>query len=292
MTDEMAIFDQARIRHIWHADELWFSVIDVITVLTESATARKYWNTLKTRLAAEGAGEVSSKCRQLKLPAADGKLRATDCATSETLLRIVQSVPSPRAEPFKRWLAQVGQARIEEANEPEEGFTEWRRRAVLSYMAQGYSEAWAHNRIDSIVTFNELTHEWSVRDIDSRDFPVLIDRLHMRSFGLSTQAHEDVKEFPVVFRGGRAVHKGNLPKSMTASELAVRVTAQATARALHVDRDSHGIAEITRDVDDAGDIAAKQRREIERLTGKPVVSSRDMAIERDGGLWAELPEPE
>lgn len=293
MADELAIFDEATIRRVWHEDQWWFSVVDVIGVLTESKDPGAYWRKLRQRLLQkEGATEVVTNCHALKLPGRDGKLYATDCATSEMLLRLMQSVPSPKAEPFKLWLAQVGQERLEEAEDPAAAFDEWRRRAILSYMAQGYSETWATNRVDGIIARKALTREWSVRGIDERDFAALTNRLHMGEFGLSIVDHAEYKGFEIVIVRGRRTFKGNVRSGMTPMEQAVATFGDNLTRALHQERDSYGLPQITRDVDDAGHIAGLKRLEIERLTGKPVVSPRNMTIERDGGLWGQLTDGE
>lgn len=285
----IALFEQHRIRQVWYEDEWWFSVIDVVAVLTGSKNPGSYWYVLKSRLRDEGAGEVLTFCKNLKLPGRDGKLYPTDCATSETLLRLIQSVPSPNAEPFKRWLAQVGQERLEEIDDPENAYVEWRRRLILSFQAQGYSAEWAENRVDSIVARKALTHEWSVRDIQDHEIPILTDQLHMGTFGLSISSHKGLKNFKVVRRGMRSVYQGDLRPAMTAMELAVSTFSENVSRALHVERDSHGFAEVARDVDDAGTLASEQRRRIEELTGKPVVSPQNLVNEPDGGLWGRLP---
>jgi hypothetical protein len=248
-----------------------------------------YWYTLKKRLNDEGANETITNCKELKLPARDGKMRLTDCADTETMLRIIQSVPSPKAEPFKRWLAQVGSERLEEIEDPEKAFQEWRQRAIASYQARGYSEEWAITRVDSIVVRKELTGEWSVRGIKESEYAILTDRLHMGAFGLSIDEHMALKEFPVTHRGARVVRQGNLRDGMTVWELVVTTFAEGAARALHVQNDSHGFAAIAADVDVAGDLARKNRELIEVQIGRPVVSTIN-TIPGAVGLWDLLPD--
>ncbi len=288
----LAIFEDHNIRQIWHDDEWYFSVVDVIRALTNSKNPQQYWYTLKKRLAVEGSHETLTNCKGLKLPASDGKMRETDCANTETMLRLIQSVPSPNAERFKQWLAQVGAERLEEIEDPEAALDEWKERAIRSYMAHGYSEAYAKNRVDSIIARKGITGQWSARGIRQEEFPILTDRLHMGAFGLSVQAHMQLKEFPVIQLGGRAVHQGNLRAGMTPTELAIATFADNITSALHIERDSHGFAEIAHDVDDGGELAHKQRLEVEKLTGKPVVSSTNLTVEKDGGLWGLLPPPD
>lgn len=151
-TKGVAIFEQRCIRRIWHDERWYFAVVDVIAALTDSSNPGQYWRTLKSRLASEGGDETVTKRNTFKMRAADGKLRDTDCADTETLLRIIQSIPSPKAEPFKQWLAQVGRERIAEADDPESSFEEWRRRAVNSYMAKGHDREWSEARVESIIT--------------------------------------------------------------------------------------------------------------------------------------------
>jgi len=290
----LALFEQHNIRQIWHEDEWWFSIVDVVQAIQQYADyqqARKYWNKLKERLMEEGANETVTKCHQLKLPASDAKMRLTDCANTEIMLRLVQSIPSPRAEPFREWLAQVGAERLEEIADPEAALDEWRERAIRSYMSHGYSEALAKSRIDSIISRKGVTNQWGVRSITAAEFPILTDRLHMGTFGLSIQQHMALKGYLVIKRANKITYKGNLRAGMTILENAVMTFAENVSAGLHVQRDSQGFKQIARDVDDAATLARKNREEIERLTGEPVVSATNMMIEKDGGLWSLLPPP-
>jgi len=288
----LAVFENHNIRQIWHDDRWFFSVVDVVRVLTESKNPQQYWYTLKGRLAQEGANGPLTICKGLKLPAADGKMRETDCADTETMLRIIQSIPSPKAEPFKQWLAQVGTERLEEIEDPEKALDEWRERAIRSYMARGYSEGWARNRVDAIIARKSVTGQWAVRGIKPREYAILTDRMHMGTFGLGIQEHMELKGFPVIRRGNRLVHKGDLREGMTALESAVITFAENVSTGLHIQRDSQGFAEVARDVDDAAELAKENRIKLEQLTGQPVVSKTNMTIERDGGLWGLLPPPD
>lgn len=289
MAEVPALFEGHNIRKVWFEDEWWFAVVDVIGILTEREgdSAQGYWRKLKHDLLEEGSQTVTS-CNGLRLLARDGKFRKIDCANTEILLRLIQSVPSPNAEPFKLWLAKVGSDRIDEAGDPEAAYIEWRKRAILSYQAAGYSEDWAINRVDNIVSRNDLTAEWTLRGITSEEISILTNELHMGTFGVSVQSHMGVKGLAIIHVKGRQKHKGNLQDTMTRMELALSTFANNLTSALHDERGSEGYIEIHRDVVDAGQLGGSFRQQIEAKTGKPVVSSRNMAIEKDGGLWGQI----
>lgn len=179
--------------------------------------------------------------------------------------------------------------RQELADSEDANYLEWRRRAIASYEARGYSHHWAETRVDGITIRNKLTHEWSVRGIKDKEFAILTDNLHMESFGLTVQQHMGVKKFPVTYKGKRAVYKGDLREALTDVETVVTSLGETVARVLHIEHDSQGFAAINQDIAAAGAIAADTRRQIEAATGKPVVSPRNMINEPDGGLWALLP---
>ena len=281
----LAIFEQRGIRRLWHDNRWWFSVIDVISVLAERHDGRQAWQDLKRRISAEGAAETVAKCHNFKMRAADGKMRNTDCADTETLLRIIQSVPSPKAEPFKQWLAQVGTERIAEADDPEFAIEEWRRRAVASYIARGYSEAWAEKRVELILTRNVLTHEWTIRGIAPEEIPILTDRLHMGSFGITIDDHKGIKGYPVTKDGK---HIGNLQNGMILSELAITGLASALTTEQHQIHHSQGREQIERDIDIGARAAAAARKAIEEVTRHPVVSTTN-AMPDANTLWNLLP---
>ncbi len=287
MAETPALFEGQSIRKVWFEDEWWFAVVDVIAALTESANPQVYWRRLKQKLIAEGS-EIVQDLNALRLPGKDGKLYKIDCANTEVLLRIIQSVPSPNAEPFKLWLAQVGSDRLDEAGDPETAYIEWRKRAILSYQAEGYSEEWAKARVDNIISRNDLTGEWTLRGITTEEIPILTNDLHMGTFGIGVQNHMGIKKLAVVRVKGKLRHKGSLQGSMTKMELALSTFANNLSSALHDERGSEGFEAIHRDVIDAGQIAGENRRRIEEITGKPVVSPRNMAIEKDGGLWGQI----
>lgn len=182
------------------------------------------------------------------------------------------------------------QTRRQEISDAEEAdYLEWRRRAIASYEARGYSHHSAKLRVDGITIRNRLTHEWSVRGIKGKEYAILTDTLHMQAFGLSVQEHMGIKDFPVTYKGKKAVYKGDLREALTDVETVITSLGETVARELHIEHDSHGFHAIAEDVKTAGDIAADTRRKIEAATGKPVVSSRNMIREPDGGLWGALP---
>jgi DNA-damage-inducible protein D len=275
MPDEtnLELFDDERadtqIRKVWHDGRWFFSVIDVIGALTGSERPRKYWNDLKTRLAQEGS-EVSAKIGQLKMPAPDGKQRLTDAADTETLLRLIQSIPSPRVEPLKQWLARVGTERIADLEDPALAADRLRR----EYQRLGYSSEWIKARLENIVARTELTTEWAERGAEEgREFALLTDVLSRGTFELTTAQHKTVK-------GLKARH--NLRDSMTPLELALATLAEVTSTAIHQAHDSQGFVELQRDAHEAGEVGGAARRDIEARLQRPVVSPENYKTLRQG----------
>ncbi len=267
-----AFYDQAsaRIRHVLHNGEVYYSIIDVVGLLTDSPNPRNYWSMLKRTLDDEGANEVYRNCVQLKMVAADGKQRLTDAANEETLLRIVQSVPSPKAEPFKQWLAKVGHERLQEMADPELAADRMRKH----YRALGYTDEWIDRRLQGIVVRDELTQEWRERGAnEGRDFGRLTDTLSRGTFDLSTAEHKAIKHIG---------QRQNLRDSMTGLELALTALAEETAKELHQVHNSQGFDELHEDASEAGEISGAARREIEAHTGRPVVSSENYKTLRQG----------
>jgi hypothetical protein len=256
---KVALFEQRTIRREWFNDEWWFSIIDVVEVLTGTDRPRKYWNDLKKKLNSEGYVQVSEKIGQLKMTSADGKKYLTDAANTETLLRIIQSIPSPKAEPFKRWLAQVGNERILEINDPELAM----ERMKTLYEAKGYPKEWIEQRIRGIEIRRELTDEWKDRGAEEkRDYAILTNEITRATFGMDVQ---DYKEY-------KGLARENLRDHMTNLELVLTMLGEATTTELHRNRDSLGVPELKRDARDGGEIAGNTRREIEQKTGKSIVS--------------------
>jgi hypothetical protein len=256
----VAIFEGQRIRRQWVEDRWLFSVIDVVGLLTESADPRKYWFDMKRYIQAEGFRELSEKIRQLRMEAADGKQRLTDCADAQTMLRIVQSIPSPKAEPVKHWLATVGAERVEELENPALAID----RARQYYLAQGYSAEWIDARMQGIVARDDLTAEWRARGAEEgREFATLTDTLHRGTFDITTADHKAVKALK---------KRDNLRDSMTPLELALTTLAELTATAIHQAHDSQGFIQLEGDACEAGDVAGAARRDIEARTEQPIMS--------------------
>jgi DNA-damage-inducible protein D len=256
-------FQGKQIRRAWHNGRWFFSVVDVVGLLTESAEPRRYWSDMKRRIRDEGFRELYAKCVQLKLPSADGKSYVTDTADTETLLRIIQSIPSPKAEPVKQWLAKVGTERLAELENPALAVD----RAREYYSQRGYPPDWIEKRLQGIVIRQELTEEWKERGAEEgREFAILTDILNRGTFGLKVEEHK-------AFKNLKRHH--NLRDSMTTLELALIAFAEASATELHQARDSQGFPALQEDVCDAGEVAGAARRDLEARTGRRVVSSEN-----------------
>ena len=262
INSKLALFEGRKIRKAHHEGEWWFSVIDVIEVLVGGERPRKYWNDLKKKLAAEGYSEVSEKIGQLKMTASDGKQRVTDCANAETLFRIIQSIPSPRVEPLKQWLARVGKERIDEIENPELSLVRMRD----LYERKGYPKEWIDKRLRGIAVRQDLTDEWKDRGASTRsEFAVLTNEIMQGAFGLKVDDYKQVKK----------LERENLRDHMTDIELILTMLAEATTMELHRDRDSRGMKPLTNDACDGGAVAGRTRKDIEDQTGKPVISARN-----------------
>ena len=259
--DEFEFFND-KIRYAWSREEQewYFSIVDVISALTGSADGRKYWNKLKQRLKDEGS-QLVTNCHQLKLPShKDGKLYKTDVADTEQLLRIIQSVPSPNAEPFKLWLAKVGKERLDETADPQLAI----ERAVETYRRQGYSEKWIKERMSSIKTRNDLTAEWHRAGVEAgSDFAMLTNVLTKAWSGMTVGQYK-------TFKG---LHKESLRDNMTTTELAFNSLAEVSATELSRAKDPSGIDESRDIATHAGRIAGNARRELEEAIGRSVISS-------------------
>lgn len=259
--NSIAVFQEKIIRRTWHNEEWWFSVADVCGVLTDSADAGAYWRKLKQRLAAEGS-EVVTNCHGLKLEAPDGKQRVTDCANTEGLLRIIQSIPSPKAEPFKHWLAQVGYERIKEIENPELAMG----RMQDLYEKKGYPKEWIDKRLRGIAVRQDLTDEWKDRGAaSSKEFAILTNEIMQGTFDLKVDEYKQVK----------SLARENLRDHMTDIELILTMLAEATTTKLHRDRDSQGMEPLKKDAKDGGAVAGRTRKDIEQQTGKPVISTEN-----------------
>lgn len=257
--NKLAIFEEKEIRREWYKEDWYFSVIDVVEALVENnKRPRKYWSDLKQKLISEGFVEVSEKIGQLKMLAKDGKMRLTDVADTKTLLRIIQTIPSPKAEPFKRWLAQVGSERLEEIVNPELAIN----RAKETYIRKGYEDTWIAQRLKTIDNRKELTDTWKERGAKDRDYAILTDEIYKSTFNMNTAQYKELK--------GIARTKRNLRDSMGKLELAITNLAEVTANEMHNTNNSFGLEELKDDVQEAGKITGKARKEIEEKIGKKV----------------------
>lgn len=263
--EQLQLFEDQPIRTAWdeNAEEWYFSIVDVITVLTDSKNPAAYWRKLKQRLKAEGNESVTN-CHGLKLKGVDGKRRLTDVATTEQLLRLIQAIPSPKAEPMKMWLAQVGRERIEETLDPEL----IAERLVETYECKGYTREWINQRLQAISARKELTDEWKDRGIEkSTDFAILTDEITRAWSGMSTRQYKTLK----------GLKKESLRDNMSTLELALNMLAEAATTEISKQQKPSGLAENC-NVARAGGAAAKAAREsVEESTGKPVITSQNAA---------------
>ena len=263
--DKLQIFENQPIRTAWdEAEEEWFfSVVDVVKALTEQSSPRgasNYWAKLKERLKAEGASELLTNCQQLKLKAADGKRRLTDVATTEQLLRIIQSIPSKKAEPFKLWLAMVGRERIEEIIDPELTI----ERALDTYAKKGYSPEWINQRLQTIRARKELTDAWDAHGVKKgAEYGILTDEVTKAWSGMTTRQYKNLK----------GLKKENLRDNMSTLELALNMLAEATTTELTNAQNPQGLEENRAVAKQGGKVAGNARKEIESQTGRPVVTS-------------------
>jgi len=254
------VFDGRHVRSAWDADaEKWYiSVVDVVGVLTDSVDGRKYWNKLKQRLREEGNESVTN-CHQLKLPAADGKKYLTDVADAEQLFRLIQSIPSPKAEPFKLWLAQLGRERLEEIDDPEQGID----RLLEYYHRKGYSESWINQRLKSIEVRKELTDEWEQRGVKrGQEFATLTDIITHGWSGMTTKQYKQYK----------GLKTESLRDNMTNLELVLNMLAEATTTEISKEKKPKGLKENQDIAARGGKIAGDTRKQIEAQTGKKIVS--------------------
>lgn len=267
--DKIQLFENQKIRTAWDTEqeEWYFSVTDVIAVLTEQPTARgasNYWAKLKQRLKEEGADELLTNCQQLKMIASDGKRRATDVATTEQLLRIIQSIPSPKAEPFRLWLAEVGRERIEETIDPEQAID----RALETYLKKGYDPDWVHQRLLSIRIRNELTNEWQKRGVEKgREFAILTDEISKAWSGMTTRQYKNLK----------GLKKENLRDNMSDTELVLTMLAEASTRDISKATKPDGFAENVKVAKRGGNVANVARQQLEAETGHPVITAQNAA---------------
>lgn len=262
MNDNIQLFEDKRIRTAWDEDaqEWYFSIVDVVAVLTDSKDPTAYWRKLKQRLKEEGNQTVTN-CHGLKMTAPDGKKRLTDVADTEQLLRIIQSIPSPKAEPFKMWLAQVGQERIEETIDQEQAID----RALETYQKKGYSDEWIHQRILAIRVRNALTDEWQTRGVQKgREYAILTDEITKAWAGITTRQ----------YKGLKGLKKENLRDNMTDLELILNMLAESTTTEISKQKQPETFEENVEVARSGGEAAGEARKAVEARTGVPVITSQ------------------
>ncbi len=260
----VAIFHQKKIRRHWDSNkELWFfSIVDVINALTESKNPQVYWRVLKKRLIDEGSNETVTKCNALKMKASDGKMRLTDVADTETLLRLIQTIPSPKAEPFKLWLARVGYERLEETADPELAIN----RALQTYLKKGYGQNWINQRLKSIEIRKALTDEWEVRGVkEGREYAILTDEITKAWAGLTTKQYKSLKK----------LKKENLRDNMTNLELVLNMLAETATTEISQKKQPKGFWPSKEVAKQGGTISGNARKDIESKTGKKVITGKN-----------------
>lgn len=260
---KIKLFQNQKVRLKWddEIEEYQFSVIDVVGILSGSKNPRKYWSVLKTRLNKEGV-ETTTICSQLKMPSQDGKMRKTDVATAKQLFRIIQTIPSPNAEPFKQWLAQVGSERLDEIADPEIAI----ERAVATYREKGYSEEWITQRLRSIEIRKDLTAEWDRSGVKKgKEYAILTNEISQASFGITTGEHKRIK----------GLKKENLRDNMTNAELVINMLGELATTEISKTENPQGFEESKVVAKDGGNIAGNALRELEDRTGRKIVSSQN-----------------
>lgn len=264
MSDDVKMFEGSQIRSVWdnEREEWYFSIIDVIASLTESSNPRDYWYRVKKRMSDEERSELSTICRQLKLKAPDGKMRLTDVAGMQGIFRIIQSVPSPKAEPFKMWLAEVGKERIDEIIDPELTID----RALESYARKGYSREWINQRLQTIQVRKELTDTWQDHGVKGgNEYAILTNEISKAWSGMTTREYKDFK----------GLKKENLRDNMSTTELILNMLADTATKDIAEAKNPQGLEENKQVAQDGGSIAGDARKSIEARTGKPVITSKN-----------------
>ena len=258
----VAVIEGKHIRKAMHEGEWWFSIVDIVEVLTGSSIPKRYWSDLKNKLVSEGFTEAYEKIVRLKMTAPDGKMRLTDCANTETMFRIIQSIPSPKVEPLKQWLAKVGYERIEEIENPELSM----ERMQALYEQKGYPKEWIDKRMRGIAVRQDLTDEWKNRGAGtSLEYAILTNEIMQGAFDLKVDDYKQVK----------GLARENLRDHMNDIELILTMLAEATTTRLHRDRDTKGVEPLKKDAREGGEVAGSTRRDIEKRTGKPVVTGEN-----------------
>ena len=264
MENNIQIFEGKKIRSVWdnEKEEWYFSVVDVVGALADSVNARDYWYKMKKRMTDEEKSELSTICRQLKLKAPDGKMRLTDVADIQGIFRVIQSIPSPKAEPFKMWLAQVGKDRIDEITDPELTID----RALETYLKKGYSKEWINQRLQAIQVRKELTDAWQEHGVKKGiEYAILTDEISKAWSGMATREYKDLK----------GLKKENLRDNMSTLELVLNMLAEATTTELTNIHNPNGLEENKKVAKRGGTIAGNTRKEIEADTGKSVITTKN-----------------
>ena len=266
MKNELKLFEDSQIRTAWDGEEeeWYFSIVDVVAVLTEQKTMRgasTYWSVLKKRMKEEGANELLTNCKQLKMTASDGKKRLTDVADTEQLLRIIQSIPSPKAEPFKMWLAEVGNDRINEIADPEKAI----QRAYDTYRKKGYSEEWINQRMKTIEMRKELTDEWQRSGVkQGKEYAILTNEISQAWSGMTTKEYKNFK----------GLKKENLRDNMSNLELVLNMLAEVSTTEISRGSNPQGFEESKKVARQGGNVARNAREEIEKQSGKSAITSK------------------
>jgi hypothetical protein len=264
---QISIFNGFRVRKVLHNEEWWFSIVDVVEVLTESENPRKYWTKMKERVGKESDLQLETKCLQLKLTAPDGKMRETDCANTESIFRIIQSIPSPKAEPFKQWLAKVGYERVKEIEDPELAT----KRTRELYRLKGYSEEWIEQRVRGIAVREELTEEWDKRGAEKRDYQILTSEISKATFGVTPKEYKELK----------GIKKENLRDHMNDFELIFTMLGERATTEIHKVEDSKGLPKLKEDAESGGKIAGDARSALEKKLGRSIVSDKNYLKEKE-----------
>ena len=260
--NHLAIFKGKKIRRIIYLNEWLFSVVDVIEALTDSSNPAVYWSAMKARVNDEGGFQLSTICKQLKFEASDGKKYTTDCANTEGIFRIIQSIPSPKAEPFKRWLAKVGYERVQEIEDPELAI----KRTRALYQAKGYSESWIEKRMRGIAIREELTEEWQKRGArEQKDYEILTSEISKATFGIT----------PIEYKKLKGLKRENLRDHMDDFELIFTMLGERSTTEIHRQEKSIGVPKLKSDANRGGKIAGNARIELEKELGKSIISKKN-----------------
>lgn len=261
--NHIVVFNDQKIRRVFHNEEWWFSIVDVINVLSSSRNPKRYWSDLKRQLIEkEEFIQLYEKIVQLKLPAADGKKYNTDCANTETIFRVIQSIPSPKAEPFKRWLAKIGYERVQEIEDPELAS----HRARELYKGKGYSDAWIEKRMRGIQIRSELTEEWKNRDVGgSKEYAILTAEISKATFGMTPTEYKDLK----------GLNRENLRDHMTDLELIFSMLGEASTTEIARNKNAQGFDENKKAAREGGNVAGNARKDLERKSGNKIITKQN-----------------